>query len=85
MTEEQGINEYVAERLYYYAIPRTLLEAECFLWNALWHLTEGAILCRVPRRRVDAGKVIRQAIERLQAEKYKVKDDGWREDGQMRR
>ena len=58
----------VVEGPYRYALPRDTVEAEYFLWDALYHLTGGAILCRVPRRGVDAGKVIRDAIARVQAQ-----------------
>jgi len=56
-----------AEAAERHALPRTTVEAEYFLWHALWHITGGLILCRVPRRGSDAGKVIREAIERLTA------------------
>ena len=64
---DADLNQYVAERLAEYALPRTAQEAECFLWDALYHLTEGQILCRVPRRGLDAGRIIREAIARINA------------------
>ena len=66
---DADLNQYVAERLAEYALPRTAVEAEVFLWHAIEHITGGGlVLYRVHREREYTYAILREAIARVQAQ-----------------
>lgn len=67
MTDD--INEFVASRLAAYGQPQTAVEAECFLWHAIEHITGGGlVLYRIHKEREYAYTILREAIARVQAQ-----------------